>query len=170
VRDAFASPIPPWTSGCGAARAPIWVVAMEEGGVGLAGAGADVRAGLEQGHVEVEAREVARYRGAHTAGPDEYDVPVHPAATPMRACGRTGWPPVEGSAMLKELREFILRGNPVDPAVAVVIGTAFTAVVTSLVEDLLTPLVTAFVGDRNFSALSFTINGASSATAASSTR
>jgi large-conductance mechanosensitive channel len=41
--------------------------------------------------------------------------------------------------MMKEFREFILRGNPVDLAVAVVIGTAFTAVVTSLVEDLITP-------------------------------
>jgi large conductance mechanosensitive channel len=39
--------------------------------------------------------------------------------------------------MLKEFREFILRGNLVDLAVAVVIGTAFTAVVTSMVEDLI---------------------------------
>jgi large conductance mechanosensitive channel len=60
--------------------------------------------------------------------------------------------------MLKEFREFILRGNPVDLAVAVVIGTAFTAVVTSLVEDLITPLIGTFVGKRDFSGLSFTVN------------
>jgi large conductance mechanosensitive channel len=61
--------------------------------------------------------------------------------------------------MLKEFREFILRGNLVDLAVAVVIGTAFTAVVTSLVEDLLTPLIAAIGGEPDFSALSLTING-----------
>ena len=61
--------------------------------------------------------------------------------------------------MLKEFREFILRGNLVDLAVAVVIGTAFTAVVTSMVEDLITPLIAAIGGEPDFSALSFTING-----------
>jgi large conductance mechanosensitive channel len=61
--------------------------------------------------------------------------------------------------MLKEFREFILRGNVVDLAVAVVVGTAFTAVVTSLVEDIFTPLIAAIVGKPDFSALTFTING-----------
>ena len=61
--------------------------------------------------------------------------------------------------MLKEFREFILRGNVVDLAVAVVIGTAFTAVVTSTVEDLITPLITAIAGEPNFGGLKFTING-----------
>ena len=61
--------------------------------------------------------------------------------------------------MLKEFREFILRGNLVDLAVAVVIGTAFTAVVTSMVEDLITPLIAAIGGEPAFSALIFTING-----------
>jgi large conductance mechanosensitive channel len=60
--------------------------------------------------------------------------------------------------MLTEFREFILRGNLVDLAVAVVIGTAFTAVVTSMVEDLMTPLIAAIGGEPDFSALSFTIN------------
>jgi large conductance mechanosensitive channel len=60
--------------------------------------------------------------------------------------------------MLKEFREFILRGNLVDLAVAVVIGTAFTAVVTSMVADLVTPLIAAIGGEPDFSALSFTIN------------
>ncbi len=56
-------------------------------------------------------------------------------------------------------REFISRGNVIDLAVAVVVGAAFTALVTSLVEDLLTPVIAAFIGEPDFSALSFTING-----------
>ena len=60
--------------------------------------------------------------------------------------------------MLKEFREFILRGNLVDLAVAVVIDTAFTALVASLVADLITPLIAAIGGEADFSALSFTIN------------
>jgi large conductance mechanosensitive channel len=60
--------------------------------------------------------------------------------------------------MLKEFREFLLRGNVVDLAVAVIIGAAFGAVITSLVEDLLTPLIAAVGGQPDFSALTFTIN------------
>ena len=60
---------------------------------------------------------------------------------------------------MKGFREFILRGNVVDLAVAVVIGAAFGAVVTSLVEDLLTPLIAAVGGQRDFSALAFEVNG-----------
>ena len=60
--------------------------------------------------------------------------------------------------MLKGFRDFILRGNVVDLAVAVVIGTAFTAVVTALVKDLITPLIAAIFGKPDFSDLSFTIN------------
>jgi large conductance mechanosensitive channel len=62
--------------------------------------------------------------------------------------------------MLKQFRDFLLRGNVVDLAVAVVIGTAFGAVVTSLVRDLITPLIAALGGKPDFAALSFTINGA----------
>ena len=61
--------------------------------------------------------------------------------------------------MLKEFREFILRGNLVDLAVAVVLGTAFGAVVTALVKDLVTPLIAAIGGQPDFSALKFKING-----------
>jgi large conductance mechanosensitive channel len=61
--------------------------------------------------------------------------------------------------MLKEFREFILRGNLVDLAVAVVVGTAFGALVTALVRDLITPLLAAVGGEPDFSALTFTING-----------
>ena len=58
----------------------------------------------------------------------------------------------------KEFREFLLRGNVVDLAVAVVIGAAFTAVVNSFVKDLITPLIAAIGGQPNFTNLSFTIN------------
>jgi large conductance mechanosensitive channel len=61
--------------------------------------------------------------------------------------------------MLREFRAFILRGNLVDLAVAVVVGTAFTAVVNALVKDIITPLIAAVGGERNFGDLAFTING-----------
>jgi large conductance mechanosensitive channel len=61
--------------------------------------------------------------------------------------------------MLKQFRDFLLRGSVVDLAVAVVVGAAFGAVVASFVSDLLTPLIAAIGGKRDFSALSFTING-----------
>jgi large conductance mechanosensitive channel len=61
--------------------------------------------------------------------------------------------------MAKEFREFILRGNLIDLAVAVVIGTAFAAVITALVADLVTPLIAAIGGEPDFSGLTFTING-----------
>jgi large conductance mechanosensitive channel len=60
--------------------------------------------------------------------------------------------------MLKGFKDFILRGNVVDLAVAVVIGAAFGAVVTALVKDLITPLIAALVGKPDFSALTFTLN------------
>jgi large conductance mechanosensitive channel len=56
-------------------------------------------------------------------------------------------------------RQFILRGNVIDLAVAVVIGAAFGVVVAALVKDLLTPLIGAVVGTPDFSALVFTVNG-----------
>lgn len=60
--------------------------------------------------------------------------------------------------MLREFREFIMRGNVIDLAVAVVIGAAFGAVVTALVETMITPLIAAIGGQPDFSAISFTIN------------
>jgi len=62
--------------------------------------------------------------------------------------------------MLKEFREFLLRGNIVDLAVAFVIGLAFAAVVNSLVNDLIMPIVAAIIGKPNFDDLTFTINNA----------
>lgn len=61
--------------------------------------------------------------------------------------------------MLKDFKKFILRGNVVDLAVAVVVGAAFTAVVNAFVKDLVTPLIAALGGEPDFSSLSFTING-----------
>jgi large conductance mechanosensitive channel len=61
--------------------------------------------------------------------------------------------------MLRGFKEFVLRGNVLDLAVAVVIGGAFGAVVTALVKDLLTPLIGAVVGQPDFSALTLTVNG-----------
>ena len=60
--------------------------------------------------------------------------------------------------MLKGFKEFIMRGNVVDLAVAIVIGTAFAAVVAALVKDIITPIIAAIVGKPDFSNLSFTIN------------
>jgi large conductance mechanosensitive channel len=60
--------------------------------------------------------------------------------------------------MLKGFRDFILRGNVVDLAIAVVIGAAFTAIVTSFTENLLTPLIAAIGGEPDFSELIFKIN------------
>jgi large conductance mechanosensitive channel len=60
---------------------------------------------------------------------------------------------------MKGFKQFILRGNVLDLAVAVVMGTAFGAVVTALVKDFLTPLIAAIVGKPDFSAIKFTVNG-----------
>ena len=61
--------------------------------------------------------------------------------------------------MLKGFRQFLLRGNVIDLAVAVVIGGAFGTVVAALVKDLLTPLIAAAGGKPDFSALAFEVNG-----------
>jgi large conductance mechanosensitive channel len=61
--------------------------------------------------------------------------------------------------MLKGFRDFLLRGNVVDLAVAVVIGAAFSAIVASLVSDLINPLLSAIVGKPDFSAFVLTVHG-----------
>ena len=61
--------------------------------------------------------------------------------------------------MFKGFREFIMRGNVVDLAVAVVIGAAFGAVVKAFVDNIITPLIAAIFGQPDFSDLTFTING-----------
>lgn len=60
---------------------------------------------------------------------------------------------------VKGFRNFISRGNLIDLAVAVVIGTAFTAVVTAIVADLITPLIAAVGGQHDFSSLTFKMHG-----------
>lgn len=59
---------------------------------------------------------------------------------------------------MQGFRKFILRGNVIDLAVAVVIGAAFTAVIQALVKDIITPVIGAFGGVPDFSALAFSVN------------
>jgi large conductance mechanosensitive channel len=61
--------------------------------------------------------------------------------------------------MLKGFRQFMMRGNVIDLAVAVVIGAAFGGVVTSLVNNIVNPLLAAIFGKPDFSAFSLTLNG-----------
>jgi large conductance mechanosensitive channel len=61
--------------------------------------------------------------------------------------------------VLKGFRDFILRGNVVDLAVAVVIGVAFSAIVNALVTDIINPLIAAIVQKPDFSALILTVHG-----------
>lgn len=61
--------------------------------------------------------------------------------------------------MINEFKKFILRGNVVDLAVGVVIGTSFGAVVNSLVSDIFTPLIAAIIKVPDFGGLVFSVNG-----------
>ncbi len=61
--------------------------------------------------------------------------------------------------MFNEFRKFILRGNVVDLAVAVVVGAAFNSVVQAVVKDLITPLIAAIGGQHDFSTLTFKLHG-----------
>jgi large conductance mechanosensitive channel len=61
--------------------------------------------------------------------------------------------------MLKGFRDFILRGNVVDLAVAVIIGAAFNAIVNSMVKDVLTQFIAAIVGKPDFSGVVIKVNG-----------
>jgi len=61
--------------------------------------------------------------------------------------------------MLKGFRDFVLRGNVVDLAVAVILGAAFNAIVTSLVKDVLTQLIAAIAGKPDFSGVVLKLNG-----------
>ena len=62
--------------------------------------------------------------------------------------------------MLKEFRDFVLRGNIVELAIAFVMGVAFAAVVNSLVNNLVMPIIAMIIGKPNFNDLTFTINDA----------
>ena len=60
--------------------------------------------------------------------------------------------------MLSDFKKFVLRGNVVDLAVAIVVGVAFTAMITAFVADLITPLIAAIFGKPNFGSLTFTLH------------
>ena len=64
------------------------------------------------------------------------------------------------SKMLEDFRKFVMRGNVLDLAVAVVIGVAFNAVVNSLVDDVIMQVIAAIVGEPDFSDLTWTLNDA----------
>ncbi|HEY2769064.1 MAG TPA: large conductance mechanosensitive channel protein MscL [Solirubrobacteraceae bacterium] len=61
--------------------------------------------------------------------------------------------------LLNDFKKFLFRGNVVDLAVAIVVGTAFAALVKALVADLLTPVIAMIFGKHDFGSLVFTING-----------
>jgi len=61
--------------------------------------------------------------------------------------------------MIKEFKEFISRGNVFDLAIGIIIGGAFGKIVSSLVNDLIMPLIAAILGEAEFSLLSFELNG-----------
>ena len=62
--------------------------------------------------------------------------------------------------MIKEFREFIMRGNVMDLAVAVIIGGAFTAIVNSLVNDIIMPIIGIILGGVDFTSLAITVGSA----------
>lgn len=61
--------------------------------------------------------------------------------------------------MLKEFREFAMKGNMLDLAIGIVIGAAFSAVINSIVADIITPLIGVVTGGVDFKGRSFTVNG-----------
>jgi large conductance mechanosensitive channel len=61
--------------------------------------------------------------------------------------------------MLREFREFIIKGNALDLAIGVILGIAFGAVITSLTDGVLMPLIAAIFGKPDFDKLAFTVNG-----------
>jgi large conductance mechanosensitive channel len=62
--------------------------------------------------------------------------------------------------VIKEFRDFLMRGNLVELAVAFVMGLAFAALITSFVDDLIMPIIAMIIGKPDFSSLTFTINDA----------
>jgi len=78
----------------------------------------------------------------------------------------TGSLPVKEPQWMKEFKAFIMRGNVIDLAVGVVIGAAFTAIVTSMVEDLFNPIIGLLLGGMDFSNLFVVISGERQATLA----
>ena len=67
--------------------------------------------------------------------------------------------PIQEPAWLREFKSFIMRGNVIDLAVGIVIGAAFTAIVSSAVEDLLNPIIGLLIGGIDFSNLFVVLSG-----------
>ena len=63
-----------------------------------------------------------------------------------------------GRKVIKGFKEFLMRGNVVELAVAVIMGAAFGKVVNGLVNDIITPLITAIFGKQDYSSLFWTVN------------
>ncbi len=78
----------------------------------------------------------------------------------------TGQLPVKQPQWLREFKAFLMRGNVIDLAVGVVIGAAFTAIVTSMVEDLFNPIIGLLMGGMDFSNLFVVVSGERKATLA----
>ncbi|WP_408903348.1 large-conductance mechanosensitive channel protein MscL, partial [Roseomonas acroporae] len=78
--------------------------------------------------------------------------------------------PIHGPAWLNEFKAFVLRGNVVDLAVGIIIGAAFTAIVSSLVEDIFNPLLGLLIGGIDFSNWFITLKGEHAATLAEARR
>jgi len=85
---------------------------------------------------------------------------VVPGSVGDAARGRNGSPPVKSNGVIREFRDFLLRGNILELAVAFVIGVAFAALINSFVENLVMPVIAAIIGKPDFSDLTFTINDA----------
>src|SRR5215207_2553139 len=73
---------------------------------------------------------------------------------------KTAPPAIEGVTMIKDFRDFLFRGNIIELAVAFVMGLAFAAVVNSLVNNLVMPVIAMIIGKPDFGDLTFTINDA----------
>jgi large conductance mechanosensitive channel len=86
--------------------------------------------------------------------------PVRMPPAPVRRCGAVRIREVTRRevSVLSDFKKFVLRGNVVDLAVAIVVGVAFTAMITAFVADLVTPLIAAIFGKPNFGGLYVTVN------------
>ena len=119
---------------------------------------------------EVELRAIAkgeRAGGVNAVPPDRVrsadgdpDCTVRAGRLARSGADPPPWAPDEPevAAMLKDFKQFILRGNLVDLAVAVVMGAAFAAVVAAFVADFITPLIAAIFGKQTSPSLTFTVN------------
>src|SRR5579884_3475387 len=135
-------------------------------------------AGLRQGRPAPAAAVPGRLRPGRSLAGLPRRVPRQAVRGPLRALARAGlrasWGRRRGldrrligiacassgkERPMSGFRKFLLRGNVVDLAVAVVIGAAFGAVVTALVKDIITPIIAAIGGTPDFSSIYFTING-----------